>query len=292
MDENKVRLQHYVPRVYLKNFSNSKGNRNYIWVFDKKTDNIFQTNVKDIAFEEEFYDKIEEDQVTEKSLREIENKFDKAIKTLIDKKDMAGLSDDDFENLLDFIVVQMLRTKESRIEFEQAAQQFLDKYDKELSDKLRKEVHETLEKDSLRKMHKQLIGEKEIFKDIIRKMKWILIINKSIFPFWTSDNPVVKYNSINHFPCGNLGLTSLGIEIHFPINPKLKLLICDPISFQLEPNRKVTKDYRHIIRERDLQVRNSTRFIFSKDRNFDFAKTMLKENPILGDLNRKRVIVN
>jgi hypothetical protein len=123
-------------------------------------------------------------------------------------------------------------------------------------------------------------------------MKWILIENKSKFPFWTSDNPVTKYNSINHYPYGNLGLTKIGIEIHFPINPKLCLIICDPISFKSEPNKKMTKDYRNIIRERDLQVRDSTRFVFSNENNFNFAKMMLKEKPSLGDPNRKRVKVN
>src|SRR3989344_5712477 len=122
--ENKVKMQHYVPKVYLKNFSISGKNGNYIWVFDKETDKIFQTNVKDIAVEKEYYNKIEEDQTTEKNLREIENKYDLAISSLIDKKEMAGLSENNFESLLDFIVVQMSRTKESRIEFEQAVQQF------------------------------------------------------------------------------------------------------------------------------------------------------------------------
>jgi hypothetical protein len=66
--ENKVRIQHYVPNVYLKNFSHFNGKEHYIWVFDKETEKIFQTNIKDIAFGEEFYDKVSEEQVTEKTL--------------------------------------------------------------------------------------------------------------------------------------------------------------------------------------------------------------------------------
>lgn len=290
--ENKVKIQHYVPRVYLKNFSKFNGKEYYLWVFDKQTEKIFQTKIQDIAFEKEFYDKVEEDQNTERSLREIESKYDEAISDLIETKSVQGLTKNHFEDLLDFVTVQMLRTKETRIEFEQAAQQFLDKYDKDLSDKLRKEVHETLEDDSLRKMHKDMIAEKETFKEIIRKMKWMLVVNKTQFLFWTSDSPVVKYNSIAPFPYGNLGLTSTGIEIHFPITPKLNLLILDPVSFGSEPSKKVARDYRNIIRERDLQVRDSTRFVFSLDNNFNFAKSMLKENPALKDPGRKRVKVN
>ena len=187
----------------------------------------------------------------------------------------------------------MLRTKEIRLTFEQSVKQFSEKFGNNLSDKLKKEVEESMKKENVRKSHRRIILESRgTFKEIIKKMKWILTLNKSKFPFWTSDNPVAKYNSIDHSPYGNAGLTSLGIEIHFPINSKLSLLICDPISFQLESDKKVTKDYRHIIRERDLQVRDSTRFVFSNENKFDFAKTMLKENPELKNPERKRVRVN
>lgn len=291
--ENKVRLQHYVPKVYLKNFSDFNGKGYYIWVFDKEKNNIFQTNIKDIAFEEEFYDKINEEQITEQTLRDIETRFGKALINLINKKDLTKLDKDSLESIADFIAIQMIRTKETRLIFEQTSKQFLEKFGNKLSDKLKKEVEESVKEESLRKTHKEFIlKDKETFKEIIKQMKWILIINKSIFPFWTSDNPVVRYNSVDHSPYGNLGLTKIGIEVHLPLTPKLCLLLCDPISFQLEPNKKITKDYHHIIRERDLQVRDSTRFVFSLENNFNFAKAMLKEKPELGEYNRKRIRVN
>ena len=123
-------------------------------------------------------------------------------------------------------------------------------------------------------------------------MKWILISNKLKTPFWSSDDPVSKHNSIDHFPYGNLGLTSTGIEVHFPITPNLCLIICDPILFKKEFSKKNTRDYRNIIRERDLQVRYSTRFTFSNENNFSFAQMMVRENPKIKDPNRKRVIIH
>lgn len=291
--DNKVKLQHYVPKVYLKNFSIENKGKFYLRCFDKQTEEIFSVNIEKIAYDKEFYDSLDEDQITEKFLRDIETEFGKAISDLITKKNLNNLDKNKSESIAKFVSIQMLRTKETRLIFKQASEQFLKKFNEELSDKLRKEVEGSMKKENLRKSHRKLILEgHETFENIIKRMKWILIENKSNFPFWTSDSPAVEYNSINHFPYGNLGLTKLGIEIHFPLTPKLCLIICDPISFSFEPNKKITKDYCHIIRERDLQVRGSTRFVFSRDENFNFAKTMLKKDPLLKDPNRKRIKVN
>ncbi|MBU2577150.1 MAG: DUF4238 domain-containing protein [Nanoarchaeota archaeon] len=290
--EQKVRLQHYVPRVYLRNFSNYNGKKYYIWVFDKETEEIFQTNIENIAFEEEFYDTVDEEQIAEKTLCNIESRFGGAITNLINSKDLAKISSEDLDSIAEFIAVQMIRTKETRISVKQTSKQFLEKFEGHLSEKLRLEAEKSMEKSSLRKGHKRMILEnKEMFKRIIKEMKWILISNKLKTPFWSSDDPVAKHNSIDHFPYGNLGLTSTGIEVHFPLTPNLCLTICDPILFKKESSKKNTRDYRNIIRERDLQVRYSTRFIFSNENKFDFAKTMLKEDPSLKDPDRKRVTI-
>ncbi|MDO8623254.1 MAG: DUF4238 domain-containing protein [archaeon] len=288
MEEEKVRLQHYVPRVYLKNFSEGSKKGYYIWVFDKKTEKIFQENIKNIALEEEFYDTIEEKQITENFLRDIETNFGNAINNLIDGQDLEKLGQDEIEAITEFIAAQMIRTKEVRAEVKDAAKQFLGKFGSQLATNFKTEVEESMKKENLREGHKKIIFEHlETFKQIIKGKKWILISNKSKFPYWISDNPIAECNRY-----GDAGLDALGVEIYFPISTKLCLIICDPVAFRLEGNKKVTKDYRNIIRERDLQVRYSTRFVFSNEKNFDFARTMLKENPSLSDPNRKRVKIN
>lgn len=193
-----------------------------------------------------------------------------------------------FHSGAEFIAVQMIRTKELRLEVEQISKQFLEKFGSQLATNFKTEVEESLKKENLREGHKKIIFKHlETFKQIIEGKKWILISNKSKFPYWISDNPIEECNRY-----GDVGLNALGVEIYFPISMKLCLIICDPVAFKLEGNKKVTKDYRNIIRERDLQVRYSTRFVFSNEKNFDFAKTMLKENPLLKDPNRKRLSVN
>ncbi len=289
INEQKVKMQHYVPRVYLKNFSNFNGKEHYIWVFDKETGNIFQTNIKNIAFEEEFYDKISDEQTIEKTLRDIESKFDIAVKKLISIKDINKLSIEERDILSEFIAYQMIRTKETRKMLKDASEQFFEKYGDKLAPNLKEQVINSTKKEHLRKMHTGLIGDMEEFKQRIKNLKWILLINKTKFPFWTSDNPVAEYNEIDLSPYGNLGLECFGFEMHFPISPKIALIICDSRRFGILPPKEVIKDYRRIIIEKDFQVRYSTRFTFSNDNNFNFAQMMVKENPKIKDPNRKRV---
>ncbi len=53
---------HYVPRVYLKRFSeDQRKDKEKVWVFDKKNSSSFSTNVKNVASENKFYTMRQED---------------------------------------------------------------------------------------------------------------------------------------------------------------------------------------------------------------------------------------
>ncbi len=290
--EEKVKLQHYVPKVYLKNFAEAKGKNFYFYCFNKQLNKSFSVNIKNIAFEREFYDSVSEEQETEKKLRNIESKVDKIIQKIILRKNIEILTEEEKEILSEFIAYQDIRTKETREEIKEIPKHILEKWGNQMAPKFKNQVINSMKRDSLREVHRNLLGEIELFKEKIKNMKWILIINKSKFPFWTSDNPVARYNQQNLYPFGNIGLESPGIEIHFPISPKISLLICDKVLFKNLPIKIVTKDYMNIIHERDFQVRYSTKFVFSNENNFDFARTMIKEDPKIKDPNRKRLKIN
>lgn len=281
MEEEKVRLQHYVPRVYLKNFSISDMGEYYIWTLNKKTEKTFNSNIKNVAVKEEFYNKVSEEQDIERLLRNIETKVDNVIQKLIKIKDVNNLDGKEKDILAEFIAYQMIRTKETREEIKEIPKQILEKYRNELHPKLKEQIIDSMKEESLREMHKQIIKTAEEFKEKIKNLKWITLINKIKLPFWTSDNPVAEYNSENLFPYGNLGLECFGFEIHFPISSEVSLKLCDNRKFSKLPSKEIIRDYRRIIYERDLQVKSSNQFVFSNNNNFDFAKVMLKENPSL-----------
>lgn len=47
-----------------------------------------------------------------------------------------------------------------------------------------------------------------------------------------SDHPVVRKAVIKQTRSSGRGLMSPGVRVHFPISPKLELLICDPMFYE------------------------------------------------------------
>jgi hypothetical protein len=112
--------QHYVPRFYLKNFMNV---HKKVWIFDKSTQCVFSNSPKYIASEDFFYDLPEideplgESQAVENYLGKLENKQAPFIKKLInsiDKREIDEIDNNTRLQLCNFLVIQVLRTKEHR----------------------------------------------------------------------------------------------------------------------------------------------------------------------------------
>src|SRR5713101_7743636 len=83
--------QHYVPQIFLKNFL--AGKKPFIWVYDKATDRIFQTNIRNVAAEKGFYD-LEVDNAVltvESELANLEAHTSNILKTLLREKTIHAL---------------------------------------------------------------------------------------------------------------------------------------------------------------------------------------------------------
>jgi len=199
------------------------------------------------------------------------------------------LTEEERDIVSEFITSLMNRTRGSRNEIKDASTQLIEKLGLARKEDIKSGPIWSAIENSAKNVQKSILTkDTSIFKERIKKMKWILIINKLKFPIWTSDNPVAKYNENNSFPYGNLGLDCKGFEMHIPLSPKIVLIVCDPIEFSHEPSKKIMKSYREVARERDHQVRNSTRFVFSVDNNFRFAQMMIKNHPELRDQKQKK----
>lgn len=55
MKKKEPKRQHYVPKFYLRRFSKKCDNKEEIYVYDKIRDNVFKTNIKNVALENDFY---------------------------------------------------------------------------------------------------------------------------------------------------------------------------------------------------------------------------------------------
>lgn len=63
-------------------------------------------------------------------------------------------------------------------------------------------------------------------------MIWLFGVNKTNQDLWLSDHPVVRKAVIKQMRSSGRGLMSPGVRVHFPISPKLELLICDPMFYE------------------------------------------------------------
>lgn len=270
--------QHFVPQFYLRNFGSE------LYCYDKTTDVKFKTTPKNIAVKQDFYGgEYEGIPSLETVFSQLETRHAVAIQNLIEKKDYYKLSTDHKLAVCEFLSFQYLRTEEAR----KGITNVLESAYKLIGSKI---IPENLkvkvtEKGSVG-MHLDLMGEYRRFATLFLNMKFSVFSNKTEIPFWTSDNPISKQNEYDMNPYGNLGIINKGIEIHLPLTSTLCLYALDPTVFYPESNFKEISTKQHVIRENFLQLRYSTRFVYSRAERFHLITSMLKSNPHLRDETR------
>jgi hypothetical protein len=76
--------QHYVPRVYLKNFAEQRGKAFYVDVYDKVSQKIFNTNITNICSERDFYTLDQDSTISENKLI-VEKVYSDGLEPIYDK---------------------------------------------------------------------------------------------------------------------------------------------------------------------------------------------------------------
>lgn len=216
--------QHYVPRFYMKYFSNSPSNT-HIGLYNFATKKFIRdADLKHQAYENYFYGK---DCTLEDKLGELEGKAEKILTTVIRTKDLPKATTEDFAIIRKFMLIQDQRTmnaaKETNEMVNTTVKTILKNHPKykDLLDEFEIVLTEPAKLNL--ELTNSLFG---VAKDLACK----LIVNRTITPFITSNNPVVKYNQFlekKKFPGGRTGLATKGLQIFFPVNPELTLLFYD-----------------------------------------------------------------
>lgn len=280
------KAQHYVPRFYLRNFANKRKKGYFICCFDKLTGKTFKPNIKNVANQTAFYDFSTEDgkkATLEEPLQNLETKSAVAIRSLIsDPTHITLLSNK--EVFAYFIAIQEIRTLVFRNR--------LDEYTNAINAKINSSNFEIPLPSENEKKDFQvgfLIEKVSILVKVLLNMKWLLVMNKTETPFWTSDNPVFRHNPYRSKFIGTTGLLCKGIQVQIPINPSLAIAVCDPseyahISEQLTTNLSNVQFYN------SYQVVASGRYLFSISEDFSLAHEMISEDPELANPERKRMI--
>ncbi|AXV37990.1 MAG: hypothetical protein CIT01_07150 [Methanobacterium sp. BRmetb2] len=309
---SKSKKHHYVPQLHLKHFANAKtsrGKKNYsVYFYDKKDDIKGKVNIKKAAMENYFHGKGESGQIIEDTMGRFETKVAPVYRDLISYKDHQILENIKSRVIISaFITIQHIRTLKSREEirstFKMAKEELFEQFD---DDRSREVIEKYYPEEEVEEVHLSLINQKVLsdLTKILYDKKWILLENNTDFPFWTSDNPVARYNPLDLSPYGNLGVASWGIQIYFPLNTKLCLCLLDPERYRTynnlekvkfkDINQNIKNAEKSIIEDIDeiefingLQIIESYRQIFSKFDNFSLAKKMIKENPNMKNLENE-----
>jgi hypothetical protein len=282
-----VKMQHYVPRFYLGGFS-SKG---VINCYDITNSRKFPASVENIACEKGFYEIYKHPKnETERRLAGIERNCSKVIYKLIESEDLGSLKKQERIVLNYYVVIQELRTRGMREELRNILAQLksaLVERGLREGEKLYDEIKDRQNEEYYKWWQQSMFVDAPEFTRMLSSLRCVLVQNESEMVFWTSDNPVTRYNPVDLRPFGNLGLLSRGIQVYFPLTPRLSLLYYDPTSYaKLPENWKIT-DVENVKYHNSIQLLSSTRFLLSIDTDFAMADDYLRENPDIRDTEKR-----
>ena len=288
-----TRRQHYVPQFYLKKFSE---NGTSVFVFDKTTDSVFETNTHNIAQERYFFD-LPQEVVKDKDPRVLEEVFSEM------ETDYGSLLDEIQSSLARkkrfnpkhkfkmslFVIIQYFRTREYRERDAALRAATLDLMNQELAReglKLKYGYREEAANHLIRLFDPDMLN---ILTKILKEYIWIIWNNKTKHPFYTSDNPIVVASELED----PAGFASPGVEVLLPITSKLLLSICDRQFFASSSGSDCKSIGLHDVTRVEyynrLQVMSSSRQVYCSADDFGLAKEVCAQNPSIRDPNRSRI---
>jgi hypothetical protein len=281
--------QHYVSRLYLRQFAYEAGKNPRICAFDKTKRKVIRPTIKNVAAELHFYES--SDAGIERALSKIEDTFVPAYRAAREIDDIESLGQWERAAIAVFIAVQQIRTVEFR-ETLKSMVSGLDEWAKRHDARLDPSYTSITEEQCREMQVSSLATLAPTIAMGAGTMKWIRLHNQTAMPFWTSDHPITMYNPKPATLMGNLGWACAGIQVFFPLSPQIALCICDPEAYDAQPSEIRTKDIAHVTLLNELQVRHATRFVFSKTTDFELADRVLTAHPMFGDPKRKRTQTN
>lgn len=304
---NEPKKHHFVPQSVLRSFSIG-GKRRSVFVFDKHEQRSFPSPITDAGAQRHFYSiPVGADRFNfEPFFQEFDDRLAGLIAKISATPSPAALSQDERYDLAAVTACQLLRTKLQRtspIELAKRLAASLREAGIPFRDDVDGSEEEHFSPRSLLRI--DAIAELLVRKDLV------VILSREP-NLWTSDNPVVLENV---FPSQASALAASGVEIYHPIAPHLcvaflcpshrEMLVesfdpahprpapADPFFLQLLESLRtgvpleVSGNYPTYLNS--LQVSHSSRFLYSCEDDFDFAREILSARP---DLREVRTLVS
>lgn len=252
--------QHYVPRFYMKNFSeivfpNSKKEKSFISFYqfdgDIKRESVPTTS---ICSEDFFYG---EDGVTENELSKKESVWSYALNKVAQDKPLLC---EDIESIREFTMYQMIRTKAILSHTQNMAEVFMTDY----LDK----CTEIMPKETVRQMVKEKVKEKispnidlaiELLPEI-GDLEIAIVNNLTEVEFITSDVPVVITNPVTF---NHIGIATVGAVLFFPVTPYRLIVMYDEkvygnVSSEIKETNMIDKINKYQYLNADERILSKT----------------------------------
>lgn len=294
---------HYVQQAYLKNFAcNEK--KTFIWMMDKWEKKIFEKpqKIRDCAQFWFFYPQELEEWLN----NNIESNGINVIRKLLYHQDYDKLSDLEKKQLFEWIYVQYIRTPDFVNTVVDLFNEMLSLISQKKEFLLPDEILEVFQSNNpkiqlLKKYYYRIV--KLIFNSIQKKTlydytwldkEWILFKNRTVFPYFTSDNPVILWkagdkviqnkivfewlsNRENFLPQSFSFSLERGIMYFISLNPNTLLLLSEKNPF---PASIIEQDkYSQIYNVNKMITAQSSRYIFSNENYFEHAFNTITEIP-------------
>jgi len=267
--------QHFVPQFYFKKFS--KDGRT-ICLFNLKNKKFIpNATIKGQCSKSYFYSKNTQ---IETEFSRLEGLGNKLISEVIKNKNLSCLNEEEKQNLKSHLLFPHGRTEYARQSEEETANALFDllkpnflKYAKEKGLNM---TQEEVDKIKIKSNSKTSLFVSMMSGILLTDLDMVLLENKTQTDFIFSDNPVVFFNSFfNDIPQGTQGISSTGLQIYFPLNSKLALLIFDPCFYDMGK-----REVLQIRKDHDIQRLNGLQILYCNE-NLYFENIKMQKSILL-----------
>lgn len=206
------------------------------------------------------------------------------------------------EFLSAFISLQVIRTKTFRETMGETLEKLYQTlaYKSQMNDENaipKESIVVEANKDFVKLQHSSMLLDDEVilhFAETFCKHIWVMYINQTDMPFYTSDTPVITIPHNFDKYISYAGFNSDGVEIVFPISPNLMIAMYERKQhsyFEAFENKFIPiTDKAKIEAYNGMQSVHSYRCVYSKNNNFDIVKKLCAENPRFRE-QKNRIIV-
>lgn len=256
--KNDKRRQHYVPRFYLCNFSESKKSVG-LYLF-KQNKIIEHGSINDNLWKEYFYG---EDAVVENKLIGYEGRWNDIISSIITTESLPD-SNSDLAWLRYFMLISSARTlkrgKQINSDYTAVTKKILEVEEPELFEKVTS-VGEGGFSVKMNYPALPFMNAAQQCLPLVIDLKIELLINRSSIDYITSDNPTVFYNQL--FQEKNLsrgfGWGEHGIQFIIPVSPRIAICMYDSAVYNMK--EKILNSNNTIDKLNEFFLNNSDELI-------------------------------